>query len=135
MNAEIDIFPDAEEMVSAYLASSLEQFGASIPITTSYPENRAGTPDTTFIRLAILGGNSDSLISETVVMDFEAWAPDDSSAIELMNLVRGIIRAMPDNILAVSFLEETMRPYRNPDPLSGQSRYTMQIRYGTCLTH
>lgn len=108
-------FPDVEVAVLAYLAEVGELAGTQL--TTLVPRNRP----TEFIRVERLGGPRETRVTEAAQIAVEAWATDDTRAVELLNICRGHLYEAEGALFGVN---EYGGPTRLPDPDSNMARYT-----------
>lgn len=130
MAPEVIVFPDVEELVVAYLNAAFASLSETARASTKVPATRPAK----FVRVIRTGGPS-SLVIDQAQLTLEAWASTAPVAAALMQLTRGLIKAID----RVSHEGETFQFYRpvefsgpanRPDPDSAMERYTETFSVG-----
>ena len=116
------LFPDVEALLVDYLTSEFTGRGESATVHVTVPHPRPAA----FVIVPRIGGQARNFVVDTPTIGVEAWAGTDQRALELCQLARAFIRALPGQTLAGTMfysVGEFAGPTRLPDPLSQQSRY------------
>lgn len=109
---------DAALMVSDYLN------GLELGVT-SYLAVPSERPDE-FIVVEQTGGSRPDLVQSLPSVDVDCWAATRARASEISDEVAAVLISMPDDLPNV-FRAEVTTIYSNPDPDSGQPRYTVGL--------
>jgi hypothetical protein len=123
---EIVLFPDTVAALCAWLRAELRSRGyAGIHVGTEVPAARPAR----FVRLMDTGGTRNidpgiPLADKQVTV--EAWADSQAAAHDLGELCRALIWAARGNETTVTIARvvEVAGPGHQPDPISGQHRFT-----------
>lgn len=130
MTTPIIVFPDPENLLVAYLQNALDNRGHNIPVATTVPQTRNGTPVTRFVRVRLLGGSLRSLVLDEPTFAFETHDLDEEAAGALAALVRALIPAAVDVPgTPINSTTEISRPQNLPDPVSGNPRYSQSHQF------
>lgn len=117
-------FPDGVAVVRAYLREALVDRGEDVPVGTRVPSPRPAR----FVRLERVGGTRLDLVTDRPRIDVHCWAVDDDSAIDLAQLARALLFAMPGWRGAVAYdVSEVGGPNTLPDPTSEQPRVVFAV--------
>lgn len=127
---EVIVFPDVEAIVISYLNTEFEALDETARASTKVPPTRPAK----FVRVLRTGGSS-SLIEDRAQLTVEAWANTAVVANALMQLTRGLIKAI-DQVTVSNVTYQFYRPQEfsgpanRPDPDSGMERYTETFSVG-----
>lgn len=120
---DLIVFPDAAALVADHLRSEL-----TVHVGSDVPNPRP----TEFVTVQRGGGVRHTLVTDAAQLLFEAWAARAEDAMDLIQLVRAHVAALPGQVLAgtpVYRVDEAAGPANLPDPLSSQPRavYTATV--------
>lgn len=123
MPRDVVVFPDVEDLIRDYLADELPRFGHDVPVHIQIPNPR---PEA-FVTVPRVGGPRRNLVVDTATVSADCWHLRSKQALELAQIVRGIINALPGKVLdghPVYRVDEFTGPGNLPDGLSSHARYT-----------
>src|SRR5690554_4018745 len=123
MPTEVIIFPDVEDFLRQHLEDELPRFGQSVPVHIQIPNPR---PDA-FVTVPRVGGPRRNLVVDTATISVESWHIRPKQALQLAQVVRGVVNALPGQTLGghpVYRVDEFTGPGNLPDGLSSHARYT-----------
>jgi hypothetical protein len=115
---EIITFGDIEYALVIHLTDTLDD----VPVSATVPKVRPAT----FVTVRRLGGPKRNMVVDSPLVTFECWADTGGNAYSLASLVRGIINALPGEVIEginIYRVEEASGPAMLPDPDSNQMRY------------
>ena len=113
---DLIVFPDAVALVASHLADVL-----AVPVVHDVPNPRPAS----FVTVRRGGGVRHTVVTDKPQLLFECWADRAEDAIDLAQLARAYVNALPGQVLAgvpVYRVEELGGPSELPDPLSQQPR-------------
>lgn len=117
-------FPDAVQVVAAYLREQLASRGQPVPVVSRVPDRR---PER-FVRVERVGGTRLDRVTDRPRLDIHCWALLDEDATDLAALARALMFAMPGWRGAVAYdVDEVGGPNTTPDPVSGQVRASFAV--------
>lgn len=129
--AEVIVFPDAAELVIAYLTDELPAYGyPDVHVGARIPTQR---PDT-FVRVDAVGGARRNVVVDAATLAVESWAPRADLAMTLAQTVRALVHAMAGTVVdgvTVYSVDEFAAPASFPDPTSNQPRATQTLQIQT----
>ncbi len=120
---EIIVFPDVEGLLVEHLSERLADLGFAVPVSVQIPNPR---PES-FVTVPRVGGPRRNLVVDSATVSVDAWAARPKQAHDLAQVARGIMHALPGEVLdgyPVYRVTEFAGPGNLPDPLSSHSRYT-----------
>lgn len=123
---EVIVFPDVEDLLVTYLASRLPEYGRTARVSVAIPAPR---PDE-FVTVPRRGGVLATKVTDAATIGVECWAVSDAAALTLAQLCRGLIHALPGQVVnGVPFyrVQEFAGPGLLPDGLSGHARYVFTV--------
>lgn len=132
MTNEVLIFGDIEAALITHLQAALltRRDSASVSDTGERPSSPNPRPD----RLVVvnrIGGARPLLVSDSADVMFHCYDTTYPDALELAQLVRGIINALPGETLTgihIQRVEDFAAPARMPHSISHNPRYTYTAR-------
>lgn len=117
-------FPDAVDVVRAYLREALLARGLDVPVRTRVPDPRPPQ----LVRIERVGGSRLDRITDRPRLDFECWGPDEGTLADLVKVVRALVFAIPGWRGAVAYdVVDVGGPNTAPDPVSGQERSSFAV--------
>ncbi|SFK73049.1 hypothetical protein [Streptomyces pini] len=117
-------FPDAVQLVAAYLREQLAERGDPVPVVSRVPSPRPAQ----FVRVERVGGTQLDRITDRPRLDIACWAPDEGAAADLVQVVRALVHAIPGWRGAAAYdVVEMGGPNLSPDPESGVPRYLFAV--------
>lgn len=126
MRREVIVFPDVEDLLVTYLTAELAEREESATVHTQIPNPR---PDR-FVVVPRVGGTRRNLVVDSPTIGVECWAERPKPALDLCQLVRGLVLALPGRVVdGVPFyrVSEFGGPSNLPDTLSNQARYVFTV--------
>lgn len=108
-----------------YTALVVDYLNAQDLGVTAYPSVPSKRPDS-FAVVEQTGKSSGELVMRTVSMDVDCWAGSLKSAVHLSGAVETFMLSMPGELDDVCDVSVTTC-YNNPDPDSGQPRFTVSF--------
>ena len=125
---EVIIFGDIEEALRVHLTAELPDFTAdSVTVAVTRPNPMS----TRLVLVPRLGGPKRDIVTDGATIGVECFAPTHSGALELAQLARGIIEALPGKTISglpVYRVQEFAGPAMLPDPDSDTPRYVFTVR-------
>lgn len=117
-------FPDGVAVVRAYLRDALVARGEDVPVGARVPNPRPAR----FVRLERIGGTRLDLVTDRPRIDVHCWASTEAAAMDLAQLARALLFAMPGWRGAVAYdVAEVGGPNTLPDPESEQPRVVFAV--------
>lgn len=117
-------FPDAVQIVGAYLREALVARGDPVPVVSRIPAKRPPR----FVRVERVGGTRLDRITDRPRLDVHNWGPDEGAATDLAIVTRALVHAMPGWRGAVAYdVIDVGGPNTTPDPVSGQERSSFAV--------
>lgn len=120
---EVIVFPDIEQLLVDWLTEHLPEYGYTVPVSTQIPDER---PES-FVTVPRVGGPRRNLVVDSPTISCDSYAIRPKPALELAQVVRGIIHAAAGQVLGgyqVYRVTEFTGPGNLPDNRSAHSRYT-----------
>lgn len=129
------VFPDAVEIVRAYLDAELPASGHS-EATGAVVDVREPNPwpaDVPVIRVRRSGGIDDRIVTDNPRIDLIVWHTRESLAAQLAELCRGLLRGLPGTHAAgtVHRVATFAGPVSAFDEDREQPRYLLTVELGT----
>lgn len=126
---EVVVYPDASAVVVDYLLDELTDRADNAPVVTRVPSPRP----TRFVLVRRVGGTRQTIVTDAASLSIESWGASEEEAMDLAQLVRGLVHAMQGTVQAdvtVYRVQEFAGPALLPDPESDQPRVvqTMQVQ-------
>jgi len=124
--AEVIVFPDLENRLVDYLAAALAERGDPAAVSVTVPNPRPSR----FVLVPRIGGVRRNFVVDSATIAVECWDDTDAGAADLAALVRGLVGALPGQVLdgvPVYRVDEFAGPANLPDPRSAQARYTFTV--------
>lgn len=117
-------FPDAVQIVTAYLREALAARGDPVPVGSRVPSPRPPR----FVRVERVGGTRLDRVTDRPRLDIHNWGPDEGAAADLAIVTRALMHAMPGWRGAVAYdVADVGGPTTAPDPVSGQERSSFAV--------
>jgi hypothetical protein len=123
---EVIVFGDLEDRLVGYLSAVLAERGDSATVAVTVPNPR---PER-FVLVPRIGGVRRNLVVDSATIAVECWASTDAEAANLAALVRGLIGALPGQVLdgiTIYRVDEFSGPANLPDARTAQARYTFTV--------
>lgn len=118
------VFPDAAELVAAYLREALAARGKPVKVGTRVPNPRPAE----LVRLERIGGAQLDRITDRPRLDVHCWGPDEEAAHDLMQITRALLLALPGWRGAAAYdVDEVGGPNELPDAESGSPRFAFAV--------
>jgi|SRR5690625_1849651 len=120
---DVVIFPDIEQLLVNHLSVALPQRGYNITVHTQIP----GTRPESFVTVPRVGGPRRNQVVDSATISVDSWAIRPKPAHDLAQMVRGLIGALPGQMLdgyPIYRVTEFTGPGNMPDPRSQHARYT-----------
>lgn len=116
-------FEDAEEVAVKHLMAVL----TGVHVSTDVPSPRPAQ----LVTVLRAGGTRRSLIADSPILIFQAWASNKPDAFDLVKLARAHVHAMPGsfvNDVWVYRVDEVAGPGYMPDPDTNTPRYQFTVQ-------
>lgn len=117
---EIIVFPDVVDLACATALSMLGAVLDGAPVVGRVPAPRPKR----FVRLRLVGGARETLISRQATLTVEGYAQTETDATRLCELVTGALLASDGDIFGG---REIAGPADLPDPITSQERTTATV--------
>jgi acetylornithine deacetylase/succinyl-diaminopimelate desuccinylase-like protein len=120
------LFADTTTIIIDRLSNTLGGEGFADDVYSSIPNPRPAE----FVVVERLGGPRQNIVADNAHIAVDCWAATDREAHDLAQMCRAFIHAMQGLAFeggTVGRIDELSGPYRNPDPDSGQDRYSFQV--------
>ena len=118
--AEVIVFPDVIDVACADLNVLLGAALGGAQIVGRVPQSRPKR----FVRLRLVGGTRETLISRQVTLTVEGWAQTETDATALCSLVASGLYALDGPLFGG---HEIAGPATLPDPTTSQERVTATV--------
>lgn len=104
-------FPDAESVVTEYLAPLLAAYDNAIPIGVRGGGGR-------FVRVRRVGGAEDSIVLDHPTIDVIVWHDSDRERMRLAQYLWAVLRAADDVVIGarLTYRDTVLGPRQMPDP-------------------
>lgn len=129
--AEVILFGDIEAALIAYVKAQLVARSDSADVSdTGYkPSSTAPRPDRLVV-IKRIGGMRQNLVTDSATIDLHCYDTTYSAAQTLIQLVRGIINALPGTTISGCLIQrvtERVSPAHMQHPKSNNPRYVMTL--------
>lgn len=130
--AEIVTFPDVQALVVGFLNAELSARGNPARAATKTPNPRPAS----WVRVDVASGQETNRITIEPIVILQASASSEPAARDLCELVRALLRSMPerDDITAASVMgvASSSMPVPFPDPDIATPRYQSTVQLIVC---
>lgn len=119
---EVITFADTEDLANQYFSAALAARSRPMPVGSRVPAPRPAE----FVRVMATGGGRLNLLIDRPVLTVEAWAGSEEEAVQLVQLLRGLVGAAThhEHGFQVADVASISAPVNMPDPETGHRRYT-----------